>query len=417
MNNDIMSSQHITIDFDLLDFKNNAEDIRCKDNDIKSTSISVKCLFKGELIDLTDMDIFIRLQSKMNVIEDTIVDIDLSNSTINYTLPSNSLLHGINHFEIVLMKDEEWIKISPKVYYKVYSSVPDDGVTGSDQYPILVELIKDVRFLINKVEVLDETVTNSEIIRNNNESNREQNESVRISSEITRNNEESIRVSNEDNRKYEELIRVSSENDRIDNELIRISSESDRINNELIRVSSEDNRDNEESIRVSSENDRILNENNRVDNETNRVESFSTLESSMIEVISDANDKIIDFEGRMNDIEDEFNEIKSGNVFATLIYVDELIGKLNDKITELTYEISNIRMQFNIPSSNMTLDGDVYRFTVNHNLNIDTFLDIEVKNYKSINVEYDYSIIDANSIDIIVQNDEDLIVVLKYHKN
>ncbi len=140
-----------------------------------------------------------------------------------------------------------------------------DAFTYADFTPTqIAELQKPATDKVEELNQLETTLTNSEILR-------VQNENTRISNEETRNTNEQTRVNSENNRVTAETSRSSSENTRITAETERVSNENLRKTSENARVSAETSRSTAETSRVSAENTRVNSENTRISNENSRV--------------------------------------------------------------------------------------------------------------------------------------------------
>ena len=186
--------------------------------------------------------------------------------------------------------------------YVARSQLADNDLVGSENYNILVTLIRDVRQMERMLHLLETGITDAEsarllaenqreaneLVRRDNESeriltnqamlaaesSRIQSESNRVSAEETRISEESVRVEAESIRLASEHTRISREAFRQAVETLRVSTEEERIFAENFRASTEDARIASEENRVIAEEDRVVNELNRQAGDANRQQIF-----------------------------------------------------------------------------------------------------------------------------------------------
>lgn len=124
---------------------------------------------------------------------------------------------------------------------------------------------------IARVNQTNQTVSENEIARSQNEAIREQEERTRMANEAKRVDDEKVRVANEAKRAEDEAERLSNEASRKGSEAARVNNEAARVSGEDVRVRNEASRTSEESTRVSNENARKSNETSRVNAEISRV--------------------------------------------------------------------------------------------------------------------------------------------------
>lgn len=345
MENNI-GSYNVLVDFDNVGKKDRSE-VRYSENDINSARIYVKCQFKEEDIDFTDCDFLIRTQAGENRIEDAPSFIDYENSIVGYTFPTNALITGMNHIEIMIIKGD-WVKTSPKIYYRVFDGIGESDVASDVYYPILISLIKDVQNLGKEVQVLKDDV-------------------AKVNSDITK--EEKVRIVNENERKSSELIRIDNEDTRIASELVRVSNENDRIanfkymetgfNDSVSKVDnkiSEVNVLKEEMVSVKNATEKVRVDTLAIKNETNTVKDETVIvknatntvkvETELVRNTTDsvrvatesvknqAEAKIVDVEGRMKHIEDNFDSLVAGTGFASVNYVDNKVASIVNSAPE-----------------------------------------------------------------------------------
>lgn len=124
---------------------------------------------------------------------------------------------------------------------------------------------------IARVNQTNQTVSENEIARSQNEAIREQEERTRVANEAKRVDDEKVRIANEAKRAEDEAERLSNEASRKNSEAARVNNEAARVSGEDVRVRNEASRTSEESTRVSNENARKSNEITRVNAESSRV--------------------------------------------------------------------------------------------------------------------------------------------------
>lgn len=192
---------------------------------------------------------------------------------------------GACRLKVVLFNNNTILSSFPFIIRVDENVYDENGIIASPVYSELEETL-------DRVDVLEETVTNNEIIRNNNENTRKKNESARVSNEKERNDAESLRLSAEKKRITEENTRISNEDTRIDSESDRISAENTRKTNESTRKSSETSRVNAENTRKTNETSRTIAENNRNEAETKRATAESErVKSENIRISNENNRK------------------------------------------------------------------------------------------------------------------------------
>ncbi|CEI72921.1 BppU family phage baseplate upper protein [Romboutsia hominis] len=146
---DSLGKYDITIDFDKM-FTHNATNIYFSENDINTAKIRAKLVKKNEVINLTGTTVSIRLETITETIDDIATIVDATTGIIEYTFPTNTLIEGVNFFVLFLTKGDG-TKASPKLAYKVLDSIEGTGaVEGTNEYPILIQLISDTNKAINK---------------------------------------------------------------------------------------------------------------------------------------------------------------------------------------------------------------------------------------------------------------------------
>ena len=333
-----------TVDFEDIGKKNRTE-IKYSENDINSAKISVKCQYKGRDIDLRGCDILIRTQAGENRIEDAPFSVDVRDSVINYIFPTNALINGINHIEIMIVKGD-WIKTSPKIYYRVFDGIGESDVVSDVNYPILISLIRDVQTLGVEVQELKD-----DIIKVNNDISNAEN--IRIYDENTRKSNETTRISNENNRKSSFTNMQNSVNSSLSNIDGKISIFDDKItliDNKIsevntVKTQTETVKNATESVRIAT--NTVKNETLQVKNDTIAVKDATNTIKTQTETVKNntesvrvatntvktqAENKIVDCETRMTTIENTFGDLVNGTGFASVEYVDGKDAIINSEL-------------------------------------------------------------------------------------
>lgn len=310
----------VEVDFAMLGKKARYE-IKFTDKDVNSASINIKLKNNGQVIDLTNYVVTINIQVEDFIIEDVCQMIDRVNGEVQYTFPKASLINGLHYFEISLTeKNANWVKVSPKIYYKVYDTIEHIEINENDNFPVLIKLINKVEELNTTTEGLIQDVDNLNTNITNQESIRRQNEQQRIQAESTRQSQESNRVSVEKQRVNQENARQSNENTREQNEVARVIAENNRQNNENNRQTQESNRQSNEKVRETQENSRQQNENSR-------QSAFNQLKSDLESLRNDMNS--FNVQAKADEQVRKSNEINRQNTFTSKV------NEVNDKILDI----------------------------------------------------------------------------------
>lgn len=132
-----------TIDFSKL-FVHNSTSIYFKEGDLNTARVRAKLAMQGKAIDITGCNIVVKIETMTGQkINDVATIIDATNGIVEIDFKSNSLVEGTNFFELKIIKGES-VKESPKLAYRVLDSIEDAGsIEGTNEYPILIQLIND----------------------------------------------------------------------------------------------------------------------------------------------------------------------------------------------------------------------------------------------------------------------------------
>lgn len=111
-------SYNINIDFDKM-YVNNFHNIVFNRNDINTSKIKVNFLKNGEIVDLTNIHVNVKIiNSSFEQFNKSVANINSSEGTIEYVFEKESLIEGIGMFQLALIISDS-IKVSPKIRYKV----------------------------------------------------------------------------------------------------------------------------------------------------------------------------------------------------------------------------------------------------------------------------------------------------------
>lgn len=196
--------------------------------------------------------------------------IALSGNRVTVNISRGSLAPGLIECELQLYTDagadnvySNLITSARFSFYCRESLLCEDALESFNEFPMLMELISDIRMEERlragneRSRISAETERNTaEMERNSAEKLRANAESGRIASEKVRNSAEAARMSSENSRNTSELCRVQSEN-------VRSTAEAERVNNERSRVSGETGRRTSENAREEAEELRLMSETNR----------------------------------------------------------------------------------------------------------------------------------------------------------
>lgn len=134
----------IKIDFGEMETYISNNQLIYTENDYGTCKIQAELVKNDEIIDLTGTLVRLKiLTSSGATLENNMQILDSSKGLVEYTFPDNALYEGINYFQIILTKGE-LMKVSPKLTYKILDVIDDSGIKAEANYPILVQLIKEV---------------------------------------------------------------------------------------------------------------------------------------------------------------------------------------------------------------------------------------------------------------------------------
>lgn len=134
----------IKIDFGQMETYLSENQLIYTENDYGTCKLQVELVKNGEIIDLTGTIVRVKiLTSSGATLENNMEILDSKKGVVSYTFPDNALYEGINYFQVILTKGD-LMKVSPKLTYKILDVIDDTGIKAEANYPILVQLIKEV---------------------------------------------------------------------------------------------------------------------------------------------------------------------------------------------------------------------------------------------------------------------------------
>ena len=169
------------------------------------------------------------------------------------------------------------------------SQAGDDAIEGSDDYTLLVQLLKEVSELEDNIETAEEARVAAEQARVTAENTRASNETKRVNAENARATAETNRASAETKRASAETARAEAEAARASAEAARKTNEDARIAAETKRASAESTRATNETARKNAETARQTAEEARAAAEKARVDEYTELAGDMEEAIDNIN--------------------------------------------------------------------------------------------------------------------------------
>lgn len=145
---------NITIDFGKMETYVTNNNIIYKENDFHTARVRAKLVKNDIPVNLTNVKVEFKIMtSSMATMQHDATILDVEKGIIEYKFPDNALYEGINHFEVILTEDE-MMKVSPRMSYKVLDVINDSGIVAEANYPILVQLISDVKELQKQEEII-----------------------------------------------------------------------------------------------------------------------------------------------------------------------------------------------------------------------------------------------------------------------
>lgn len=93
------------------------------EKDTNTSKIRIYILSNGELIDLTNIQVDIKIMnSQFRTSVDKITKVNSSEGYIDYEFKESNLIAGVGLFQLKLFEDSK-VKITPKIRYKVIKSI------------------------------------------------------------------------------------------------------------------------------------------------------------------------------------------------------------------------------------------------------------------------------------------------------
>ena len=318
MNNNIIRSVTVTIDMNRM-----------------NRSINTKAVFNQRDVETAVILCYLNMGGPLNLSDCTVMASILKPDTTNVTTLCQILdeekgliaiglneqcLSAIGEVRCELsIHSETQVLYSPVLIYNVIDNlfdIEDSIITSQNDYPILSQLITQIKTTENRLKELEALLQSNEDERN--------------SSEYTRGVSEVARIENENNRLNNELKRNESENIRKSNELNRDTNESLRKDNEVVRQKYI------EQVKVD-----IRNMTEIFDSKNQLISSeLERINTDVNESIDRINSNILEFQNRVNQMSEEIDEVVSNK----MINVDEVI---TNKMSYIDSELSNELNNFN----------------------------------------------------------------------
>ena len=318
MNNNIIRSVTVTIDMNRM-----------------NRSINTKAVFNQRDVETAVILCYLNMGGPLNLSDCTVMASILKPDTTNVTTLCQILdeekgliaiglneqcLSAIGEVRCELsIHSETQVLYSPVLIYNVIDNlfdIEDSIITSENDYPILSQLITQIKTTENRLKELEALLQSNEDERN--------------SSEYTRGISEVVRIENENSRLNNELERNESEDIRKSNELNRDTNESLRKDNEVVRQKYI------EQVKVDIRNMMEIfdSKNQLISSELERINT------DVNESIDRINSNILEFQNRANQISEEIDEVVSNK----MINVDEVI---TNKMSYIDSELSNELNNFN----------------------------------------------------------------------
>ena len=318
MNNNIIRSVTVTIDMNRM-----------------NRSINTKAVFNQRDVETAVILCYLNMGGPLNLSDCTVMASILKPDTTNVTTLCQILdeekgliaiglneqcLSAIGEVRCELsIHSETQVLYSPVLIYNVIDNlfdIEDSIITSQNDYPILSQLITQIKTTENRLKELEALLQSNEDERN--------------SSEYTRGISEVVRIENENSRLNNELERNESEDIRKSNELNRDTNESLRKDNEVVRQKYI------EQVKVDIRNMMEIfdSKNQLISSELERINT------DVNESIDRINSNILEFQNRANQISEEIDEVVSNK----MINVDEVI---TNKMSYIDSELSNELNNFN----------------------------------------------------------------------
>ncbi|MGL5191676.1 MAG: BppU family phage baseplate upper protein [Cetobacterium sp.] len=334
--------------------------------DINTSYIRITCNNNDKPIDLFRYEININIVRKDGLYLNTeCTVVDAARGEIEVMLTTSMLYVGLNHLEVMLSIGDKQL-VSPMIPYKVVTSISsdmDENIPNTNEYPILIQLIGEVKALPEKldreltpivkgkIDLMNKTIQDGNQYleyANSNEAERQSNEEVRKTQELSR--QESIKNMTssfnnkvgEVNAKILETTNITNENTKkIDNKIVDIQSQLDtRVTTKFTEV------DGTVSTKLTQLQNQV--DAKILDVDASKDNMISTVNSKIVEVdnaktdmvsqvgnkIVDADGKIVDCENRMQVIENTFDDLVSGTGYATTQYVDTKVSGIVNSAPE-----------------------------------------------------------------------------------
>ena len=381
LNNDMLKKYSINIDF--LNYENKKDvtrNIVYSKGDLDTAFVQATLLVGGKIIDLEGCNVTVNIKNNegksiVNACE--ILDGKKGSVLIPFTTTALSNL-GFNKFEVVVTSNNKQI-VSPMLDYRVVDNISDkDSIEGTNEYGVLVVLLKQVEDVLkntkdteDRVNILESTLTANEEVRQSNENTRIANENTRKEQEINRQDIFNVKIATIDDRVdlvdrklvsvdeiiANKLVEVDKDvrdiiNVKFDNKVIEIEEEIDITINQIANESfaNANNKINEKidemSVSISNVNSKIQEMDLAIDENVSKVndkitEFTSTKDNLVTTVNTTLNDKISEIDSSKNNLINTINNTLDGKVSEFNETKEVLINIVDDKIIEIDAKVNN----------------------------------------------------------------------------
>lgn len=310
MNNNIIRSVTVTVDMNRM-----------------NRSINTKAVFNQRDVETAVILCYLNMGGPLNLSDCTVMASILKPDTTNVTTlcqildeEKGLIAIGLNEqclsaigevrFELSIHSETQ-VLYSPVIIYNVIDNlfdIEDSIITSQNDYPILSQLITQIKTTENRLKELEALL--------------QSNENERNSSEYTRGISEVVRIENESNRLNSELERNASEDIRKSNELNRDTNETLRKENEVVRQKYI------EQVKVD-----IRNMTEIFDSKNQLISSeLERINTDVNESIDRINSNILEFQNRVNQMSEEF-DYKSATFDDRLSIFDSKITSIDNKLS------------------------------------------------------------------------------------
>lgn len=343
----------IPIDFTLDSGKVVNKKIVYTSGDINTAVMAFELSNNGEIIDLNEWKVLATIEREDQYTTDSFCTIDdAERGKASLVLTTSMLYVGVNHIEISLTKvgaelEDTREMVSPKITYKVLQSIKnerDSLIPNTNEYPILVQLIKDV-------ENLKETTNTFLQQATENETARQESEEIRISQE----NERQASMSSMQETFANKIIEVDSAKSTM---IQDVTKAKEAMKNE-VTISKNDMIQSVNTAKDTMISETTTAKNDMISKVDNKIKEVDSTKNNMVDTV---NGKIAELDGKFaelqkQDVVSEIMQARDGEEsLSTRLERDLLKGKVVRETKEGKY-LSFDATQFS-PITDIELQGD-----------------------------------------------------------